>query len=463
MLNFDSSGLYGDGLLSPEERPSGDDDEILNAARTLQGRFDEGEVGFVHTPDIEIDPIVAWAEERRKEQFTDQLVIGIGGSSLGARAVLHSAMPKHRRGLDTYFAENLDPESVDRLFNFLDPETTLVVVITKSGTTVETMSQFAIARRWLIDAVGEQRANRQIVAVTDPESGSLRKLVDEHGWFDFSIPPNVGGRFSVLTPVGLVPLALAGYPVRALVDGAKRARDRHSDVDAIASSWGVVAAEHLALAERGFDQLVMMSYADRLTGLVDWFRQLWAESLGKATNRRGETVHTGTTPIKAVGVIDQHSQVQLYREGPNDKHITFLEVDQFDRERTIPQSPSMPAALSHLEGQRLSRVFGAELEGTRAALQQAGRPTSTWRFDAINPSTIGAFLYSWQMITALAGELLGINTFDQPGVELGKNIAHGLLGHPDHRQLAQQMLDATEAHTSSEAIQFLGEPDPAVG
>lgn len=455
MLSFDGSGLYGEELLDADQRPSGDDEEIVDAVDALQSRFDSGEVGFVDTPDTDAEPIVAWADERRAEQWTAQLVIGIGGSSLGARAVLKTALPRDRRGLDTYFAENLDPESVQRLFDYLDPETTLVVVVTKSGTTIETMSQFWIARRWLIDAVGEERANRQIVAVTDPEQGELRKLADDHGWYSFSIPPNVGGRFSVLTPVGIVPLALAGYPVKALLDGAKKARDRHDTTEAMATSWGNVAAEHLAVADRGFNQLVMMTYSDRLRGIVDWFRQLWAESLGKARTRSGETLHTGTTPVKAVGVVDQHSQVQLYREGPNDKHITFLEIRQFDRDRTIPDSPSMPTPLEHLQGKSVSSIFSAELQGTRAALREAGRPTSTWRFDAITPTTVGAFLYSWQMITAICGEMLGINTFDQPGVELGKKIAHGLLGHREHRQLARQMLEETTADGDTDGIPML--------
>lgn len=454
MLSFNATDLYGDNLIPEDQAPSGDDERIREAVEDLFGRFESGEVGFDRAPDTDPAPIEAWAAERRKEQWTAQLVIGIGGSSLGARAVLHSALPRQRRGLDTYFADNLDPESVDRLFNYLDPETTLVVVVTKSGTTIETMSQFWTARKWLRDAVGEERASRQIVAVTDPEGGELRRLVEQHGWYEFSIPRNVGGRFSVLTPVGLVPLALAGYPIETLLEGAREARDRNDTIEAAAERWGVVAAQHLQLGDRGFDQLVMMTYADRLRGMVDWFRQLWAESLGKARTREGDEIHAGTTPVKAVGVIDQHSQIQLYREGPNDKHVSFLEVEQFERERTVPDSPRLPEALEHLSGQNISSIFSAELDGTRAALKEAGRPISTWTFDAVTPRTVGAFLYSWQMITAVASELLGINAFDQPGVELGKQIAHGLLGARRHRETAERMVE-TEPGGDDELVEML--------
>lgn len=454
MLSYDTSGLYGDDLLSSSGAPSGESDRVRGAVDQLFERFESGEVGFVETPDTDPAPMIAYAEQRLSEQWESQIVIGIGGSSLGANAVLQTASPSQREGLDTYFAENLDPESVVRLFDSLDPESTLVVVITKSGTTIETMSQFWIARQWLQDAVGAEQAHRQIVAVTDPEGGALRKLVDEHGWDDFAIPPSVGGRFSVLTPVGLVPLALAGYPIDDLLDGARRARDRRQDPGAAASTWGVAAAEYLALAEQGFGQVVMMTYADRLRGLVDWFRQLWAESLGKARDRDGRRVHTGTTPIKAVGVVDQHSQIQLYREGPNDKHITFLEVEDFDCDCSVPDSPALPEALRHLEGEQLSEIFAAELEGTRRALREAGRPTSTWRFEQITPQSVGAFLFGWQMITAVAGEILNINAFDQPGVELGKKIAHGLLGDPDNAEYAD-FAGSTGSDSANQVVEIV--------
>ncbi len=433
MLEYESGGLYGEGLL---ERSIVESDEgrrrRRRAAEALLTRLDSDELGFDEAPDTEAGPIEAFAQERLREEWTDQVVIGIGGSSLGAEAILRSARPNHKRGLRTHFADNLDPESVDRLFSSLDMRTTLLVVVTKSGTTIETMSQFWIARQLLREAVGEKRARRQIVAITDPEGGALRKLVNDKGWYSFDIPSNIGGRFSVLTPVGLVPLALAGYPIRPLLKGAQQVRDRYATAEEIAESLGRVADEALLLADAGIQQMVMMAYGDRLAGLVDWFRQLWAESLGKAKTRSGDVVERGITPVFARGVVDQHSQVQLYMEGPRDKWICFLEVEEFGRDRRVPEAPVLPKGLGHLSGASIADIFSAELEGTRRALQEAGRPTATWRFRKVTPLNVGAFIYAWQVITGVAGELWNINAFDQPGVELGKRIAHGLLGDPSN-------------------------------
>lgn len=433
MLRYETDGIYGDGEALLTEVPF-TDAELTEAATALEGRFASGELGFAEILDEDCAAIQSWAEQRLAEGWTDQIVIGIGGSSLGARAVLHSAAPQHLRGLRTHFGENLDPETVDRLFSSVDPRRTLIVVITKSGTTIETMSQFWIAWQLLARSVGEEAAHRQVVAITDPAQGELRKLVDRHGWANFSVPPNVGGRFSVLTAVGLVPLALAGYPIDELLEGARKTRDAHSGK--LASTWGRAAAEHVALMRQGVDELVMMAYADRLALLVDWFCQLWGESLGKARTRDGDLVHVGITPIKALGVIDQHSQVQLYMEGPAKKHVTFLEVERFARDTRVPTSPDLPKGLQHLQGRSISEIFAAELQGTRAALRREGRATSRWVFEEITPTSVGAFLVAWQMITAMAGELLNINAFDQPGVELGKKIAHGLLGRQGYEEFA---------------------------
>jgi glucose-6-phosphate isomerase len=182
----------------------------------------------------------------------------------------------------------------------------------------------------------------------------------------------------------------------------------------------------------------MMAYSDVLYPLVDWFCQLWGESLGKALNRQGERVEVGLTPVKALGVIDQHSQLQLFAEGPRDKHIVFVEVDQFPNDLEIPTVDGFPDSLAHLAGKRFSDLIEAELIGTRRALSEAGRPTSRIRFEAIQPGSVGAFIMTWELITAWMGELLDIDAFDQPGVELGKKIAHGLLGRQGFEEWAKR-------------------------
>jgi glucose-6-phosphate isomerase len=402
--------------------------DALRAARAaVVASRDSGEIGFLDCPDVDTTPFLDFADEvTTGRRFHTQVVIGIGGSSLGARAVLHSAA-QTPSGLQTHFAENMDPVTFGRLFDSLDLQRTLFVVVTKSGSTIETMSKFWFAWERMQEVAGDHAA-RHFLAITDPERGGLRELAGKLGFDTFPVPPNVGGRFSVLTAVGLVPLALAGYPVDRLLDGARSARD-HALQDPVADNAVLQSAfDHVALMETGVTQTVMMAYSDLLYPLVEWFAQLWGESLGKARNRDGELVETGLTPVKALGVVDQHSQMQLYVEGPRDKHLVFLEVDSFEREVTIPSVEGLPDSLRHLAGKSMGEIMNAELVGTRRALQEAGRPTSTWLFDSVSPEAVGAFILGWETITAVAAELLDINAFDQPGVELGKKIAHGLLG-----------------------------------
>lgn len=408
----------------------------LGAARdAVLDAHEQGTLGFLTSFEKGIDDIKTWcASTLEGKRFTHQIVLGIGGSSLGALAIL-ATQGGHAGGLETHFSENIDPRSFGRLLERLPLESTLVIIISKSGTTIETMSKFWIVHELLIEAVGFEEAASHIVAITDPEKGSLRKLAAERGFKTFGVPPEVGGRFSVLTPVGLVPLCLAGYDIEELCEGARQMRRsiETSEVDDDVTLQA--AADQLVLLDRGITQVVMMPYCDDLLPLADWFRQLWAESIGKRVNRRGEEVFSGITPLKALGVIDQHSQVQLYMEGPADKHVMFLEVVDFEQDFSVPSRPGFPEALSHLEGKTLSEMLAAELEGTARALADAGRPTSRWRLDRISPAHVGAFIIAWEMITAVTGELLDINAFDQPGVELGKKIAHGLLGHATHRDM----------------------------
>lgn len=418
----------------------------LEAARAaLVAAHESAALGFMRCADDDGKGLLAWASAQ-DERWTDQVVLGIGGSSLGARAVLDAARgTMFLDGLRTHFSENVDPISFLHMLDGLDLTTTRLILISKSGNTIETMSKFWVLYEQIVERVGEEQAARHVIAITDPEQGALRDMVERYGWESFPVPSNVGGRFSVLTAVGLVPLALAGYPIDALLEGARAARDR-ALADPVATNACLQAAAHqLLLSERGVNQCVMMAYSDQLLCLVDWFRQLWAESLGKAKTRGGEVIHAGITPISALGVIDQHSQVQLYMEGPRDKHVTFVELASFGRDVTVPEREGFAAGLEHLQGKTLGELLAAELKGTRQALAAEQRPTSRWVLDGLTPEAIGAFLMSWQIITAIAGELLDINAFDQPGVELGKKIAHGILGHTKYTQLAASMDDESAA------------------
>ena len=410
------------------------DHAALESARdAVQASWRDGTYGFLGCPDADAGPYLAWADGvRATAMFDHQIVIGVGGSSLGARAVLAS-WTEDAHQIETLFSENMDPVSFRRLFDTLDLTRVLIVVVTKSGTTIETMSKFWIAWERMQRAVGES-AHKHFVAITDPERGTLRTMAEQFGLTTFEVPPNVGGRFSVLTAVGLAPLALAGYPVDRLLAGARAARD-HALTAPFGSNAALAAAlDHANLHADGHDVTVMMAYSDLLGPLAEWFCQLWGESLGKARTRSGQKRPIGLTPVRAVGVVDQHSQLQLWAEGPNDKHVVFVEVRNHGADTIVPDG--LPDSLKHLSGKSLAQILTAELQGTRAALQDAGRPQSTWELDAITPESVGAFLVMWEVITALVGELWNIDAFDQPGVELGKKIAHGLLGRDGFHEFA---------------------------
>jgi glucose-6-phosphate isomerase len=431
-LHYDSTGLLesriGASGLSSKDRESMR--TMLDAAfATVLAARKEGEMGFMDAPDLDFSQLGDWAEKKRSG-IDDVVVVGIGGSSLGAKAVVNALPDPEALPATLHFAENVDPVEFQRLLESLELRKTLVVVISKSGTTIETMSKFWILYDRMIDELGELDAAERVVAITDPETGSLRPMAEQRGFDTFEVPRNVGGRFSVLTSVGMVPLALAGYDFEALQRGARATRDRILEVSAEKNAALTAAGDLFLLYRSGIDQVVMMPYARQLLDLADWFRQLWAESLGKAQNRDGDVVEEGMTPIKALGAIDQHSQVQLYMEGPRDKLVVFVDTEGFATDVEVPLREGFPDALGHLQGRTLGEILSAELRGTRAALAEAGRPTSTWTFDAITEENVGAFIFAWEYITAIMGELLDIDAFNQPGVELGKKIAHGLLGRP---------------------------------
>jgi len=452
-LKYDAAGLMKDVV---GER-AGIDREVvegygerLEAARdAVMGMHDDGTLGFMNLPEQDISAILEFAAGIHAKGFTDQVIFGIGGSSLGALAVLGTMQPGEGSGVRTHVSENIDPVTFRVLMDGLDLTTTLFIVISKSGTTVETMSKFWYAFDKLSEHEDIPDAGRHVVAITDPRGGELRKMVGAYGFSSFPVPPNVGGRFSVLTEVGLVPLAIAGYDVAGLLAGAASARDEALRGSAKDSATLQAAAHFDALYQAGIQQVVMMAYSDQLLGMADWFRQLWAESLGKRVDRQGNEVHVGITPLKALGVIDQHSQVQLYVEGPFDKHITFLEVEDFGAEVLVPTREGLPAKLSHLQGKDLGRLLAAELDGTRLALTEAGKPTSRWIFSAITPRTVGSFIMAWEIVTAIMGELWDIDAFDQPGVELGKLIAHGLLGRDDLADWAAEKAEAAAGAQSA--------------
>lgn len=391
-----------------------------------------------------------YQEQRQKEEFERLLataqavraryknfvVLGIGGSALGTialkSALLHpyyNELPDTRRGGPRlYVLDNIDPDWLAGLLDVLDPAETCFNVITKSGDTAETMSQFLWARELLIERLGPERYRQNVIATTDATKGSLRPLVEQEGFVSFVVPDGVGGRFSVLSPVGLLAAAVVGIEVRELLAGAAYA-DRVSQSPFLWQNSVLMYALTQYLAyRRGKPLSVMMPYAQGLREVADWYAQLWAESLGKEKDRAGRVVNVGPTPIKALGATDQHSQVQLYIAGPHDKIFTFITVDAFKHTLPIPTWQTGQSAVDYLAGHTFNELLAAEAEGTALALAEAGRPNATFRLPQVNPFTVGQLLYLLEVATAISGELYDINAFDQPGVEAGKVRAYALLG-----------------------------------
>jgi glucose-6-phosphate isomerase len=377
------------------------------------------------------------------------LVLGIGGSALGTKALLNALRRPAWNEWDDEGREffprvtvldNIDPTTVAAALRRIDPRRVLVNVISKSGGTAETMAQYLVVRAWLEEALGAA-AYRHLVFTTDPTRGALREIARTEGIATLGVPPNVGGRFSVLSPVGLLPAALAGIDIEALLVGAERACTRAEAGDLLRNPPALYAALHWAADTAiGARVDVLMPYTDRLRDFAEWYRQLWAESLGKRVDREGRTVYTGPTPVAAVGATDQHSQVQLFMEGPFDKVITFVTVDDLGEDVRIPGLPaadggapaSLPPDLAYLPGRTLGELLRAEYEATAAALAQMGRMSCTLRLPDLSPATMGEAIMFFQLATGYAGAWYGIDPFDQPGVELGKRLTYAAMGRPGH-------------------------------
>lgn len=302
------------------------------------------------------------------------------------------------------------------------------------------MAGYLVARERLEAAVGVGALKDHLVFTTDAAKGTLRQIGDSLGVPMFDLPAGVGGRFSVLSAVGLLPAALTGMDVVALLAGARDMAETIAQTE----SWdnpacvfaGVQYLQDTALGRR---VSVMMPYSARLRDVADWYRQLWAESLGKAVDRQGKTVHTGPLPVKALGVTDQHSQLQLYAEGPDDKVFTFLGVGEFAEETRIPAPGPEAASLAYLGGHTVAELMWAEQKSTAWALAEKGRPSLTITLPRADAFFLGSLLYMLEMATAIAGELYDVDAFDQPGVELSKEATYALMGRPGYEVLAEKI------------------------
>lgn len=370
-----------------------------------------------------------------RKNFKNFVVLGIGGSALGPIAVQQALTHLHFNSLSDekrnapkfYVEDNVDPERMAALFDVIDVKETMFNVVTKSGATSETMAQYLIIANALKEKLGADISGH-IIATTDEKKGNLIKIAKAENFKTFFIPDGVGGRFSQLCPVGLLPAAVIGIDITCMLSGAAYMDRQCKEEDVYSNPALMAALLSYAAIEKGKNISVMMPYADSLKHMADWYCQLWGESLGKAVDNDGKKVFVGQTPVKALGVTDQHSQIQLYTEGPFDKVVTFLAVGGYRTEFTISKGCEDIPDVGFLGGHTLNELISAELLATEYALTKAERLNQTITLPKVTEFTVGQLLYFFEMQTAFCGAMLNIDTFNQPGVEEGKNATYALLG-----------------------------------
>lgn len=390
-----------------------DSNTITTAWTKAQARIAKKDSEFYHTP---IDPAhheneasVTLANRLLETgKFHDVLFLGIGGSALGPMSMLYALKHRRKTPLKFHFMENPDAIDWTDTVSKLDPDSTLVVVVTKSGTTYETISQFLIAQAWL----KKERWSTHIVAITDPKKGDLRAWADKNGIMTLPISPTIGGRFTVFTPVGLFASALAGFDNDAFLNGAKSVRDYCENTAADKNLIFTTMERIFTISDR-HPIHVLMPYSTRLKLISNWFVQLWGESLGKDGK--------GYTPVAAVGATDQHSLLQLLRDGPNDKITGFITIQNVDDPAKIPSGSLGPySSFEQLRGKTLHDLLTYEYKAIAQVLSRRPRPNWTLSMERLDEASLGALYFFFSVATAYMGERLDVNPYDQPGVEEGK-------------------------------------------
>lgn len=422
-----------------------------SAFETVQANRGKGMMGWSELPYNQteiVEDIIATAKSVRKN-FKYFVVLGIGGSALGPIATFqalkhlhYNDLPERKRGGPKFYVEdNVDPERMSALFDVIEPEKTMFNVITKSGSTSETMSQYLIIWNLLKEKFGDN-AKDHMIATTSYNSGNLIKIAKVEGLKTFYIPDGVGGRFSELCPVGLLPAAVLGINVKAMLKGAAYMDKVCSKSDYKKNpAMAFAIMQYLAIG-KGKNISVMMPYADGLRFMADWYCQLWAESLGKAVKKDGSPAFTGQTPVKSLGVTDQHSQVQLYTEGPFDKVVTFLAVDEYRKEVVIPNGCEEFPNVNFLCGHTLNELITTEMKATEYALCRKNRLNNTIFLPELNEFTLGELMFMLELATAYIGEMFGIDTYNQPGVEEGKNATYAMFGRQGYEAKREELENA---------------------
>ncbi len=412
------ASAIGDQGLSDDEFASVLD-EAATALENIKADYRSGALPMLSLAEAKADleglKLVA---ERCRRDFDNVVVLGTGGSSLGGHTLCSLAdigFGPEDGSPRIYFIDNVDPNTFETLFGRIGLVRTGFIVISKSGGTAETVAQFVVCLDALNRGIGKAAVAEQVIVITEPGDNPLRRLASKWGTLILDHDPEVGGRYSVLSLVGLLPAMIAGLDAAAVRAGAAdvlmRAMEANAPGDceaAVGAAIGIGLLRH-----HGAASTVLMPYADRLSIFGLWFQQLWAESLGKDG--------TGTTPIRAMGTRDQHSQMQLYLDGPRDKMFTLVMLDVADSGRPVCSGDSCDEALDYLTGRSMGDLLAAEQTATAATLAANGCPIRVITIQELNEKTLGGLLMHFMLETMVAARLLGINAFDQPAVEEGKD------------------------------------------
>jgi glucose-6-phosphate isomerase len=432
-ITLDLSNVFSDSI-----GPHGLDQKVLNEnIAALDGynrELTSAPYPFMKLPEtrFQFNEMKILAGTIKKKGIKNLVLLGIGGSALGTETIFNALLhPFHnydnnvRGEKPRYFiVDNIDPHKINAIIEIIKPEIekTLLVVISKSGETPETISQFMIFKELMKNKGSD--FHERIILITDKEKGILNKIANRDGYRTLNVPDGVGGRFSVLTPVGLFPAIVMDIDVNEIMNGAQAMLTHIKVKTGMDNMAFALAATLYSMDKQSKSIHVIMPYCERLSGFADWFRQLESESLGKGGK--------GPTPTKSVGVTDQHSQLQLYIDGPKDKCVMFFYSAQ--DKRPIPDSFPYLDDVAYLAGKDLLELFHAEFQGTGLSLTDAGTPNFTLAVEEITGYTLGALFSLFEMVILYLGVLYKVNAFDQPGVEQGKVYTKAIMGKKGHEK-----------------------------
>jgi len=394
------------------------EDDITSIYDAMIAELDSGDVGYYELPQTnEMDSIKAYSRDLDMDKIKNIAVLGIGGSSLGTKAI--DELLKHtesRNDKKIIYFENVDPNEIVENFKGLVYDETLFIVISKSGGTVETTSHLKFILHTFDIELDSEAFKNQFVFITD-ENSPLDKFGKDFGVIRFYIPTNVGGRFSVFSPVGLLPLHLLGYDIAKLLEGANSLKESF-----FAKKEETLCKKALFYATNKEEYVtnVLFSYASAFKYFNDWYVQLWGESLGKV-DIDGSRV--GLTPIGIIGEVDQHSFLQLIIEGPMDKSVTMIKVKNFGSDIKVPDI-SLPYLdkVNFINNHSFEELINAQCDATMESIVEQNIPVDLIEIEKLDESSVGYMIFYYELLTSMVGSLLHVNTYDQPGVELGKVI-----------------------------------------